>query len=178
MPPILLRLFYRVAAPLAHVFFALTRVRLRGAKCLLVRGEDAAEVLLVRHTYGDRRKWHLPGGLLKRGEDPVDGARRELREEVGLEFADPRELCVLDVRLFGHVDRVHFFLCALGAQLPELAPRDAEIAETGWFALERPPRALAKEVREVLALLESQHGKPGSPAGAERAPAEGADPST
>ena len=41
-----------------------------------------ARVLLVRHTY--RQRWGVPGGLLNRGEEPRDAARREALEEVGL----------------------------------------------------------------------------------------------
>jgi len=40
------------------------------------------QVLLVRHSY--RQSWGLPGGLLKRGEDPATAALREAAEEVGL----------------------------------------------------------------------------------------------
>ena len=39
--------------------------RVRGVRCVLVHGD---ELLLVRHSYGDRR-WGLPGGLIKRSED-------------------------------------------------------------------------------------------------------------
>lgn len=164
VPPRALRLCYRVASPLAHIFWTITRARLRGAKCALVRGAHGREVLLVRHTYGDGRLWHLPGGLLKRGERPVDGARRELREELGVECDELDELCARDLRIYGHVDRIHYFRCALASQPVELEPNSAEIAEAAWFALDAPPRPLGKQVRQVLAVLASLPGKPGSPA--------------
>ncbi|MBP1804658.1 NUDIX domain-containing protein [Rubellimicrobium aerolatum] len=40
------------------------------------------EIVLVRLTYA--RGWRLPGGGLKRGEEPVPALLRELREEIGL----------------------------------------------------------------------------------------------
>ena len=43
-------------------------------------------MLLVRHTYGPRA-WDLPGGAIKRGEPPIDAARREMDEELGLDDA-------------------------------------------------------------------------------------------
>lgn len=49
-------------------------------------------VVLVRHAaesrWGDA--WLTPGGLLEEGETTVEGLRREVHEEVGLEVVDPR----------------------------------------------------------------------------------------
>src|SRR5205823_13764033 len=39
-----------------------------------------------RHPW-DEQSWELPAGTLEAGEDPLDGARRELAEEAGLEAA-------------------------------------------------------------------------------------------
>ncbi len=49
--------------------------------------ERADAVLLVRIApgYPGAGSWTLPGGGLDFGEDPADGARREVAEETGLE---------------------------------------------------------------------------------------------
>jgi 8-oxo-dGTP pyrophosphatase MutT (NUDIX family) len=51
-------------------------------------------VLLVgQHRYAlDAYSWEIPEGGVPAGESPLDGARRELREETGVEATDWREL--------------------------------------------------------------------------------------
>ena len=49
--------------------------------------ERDGRVLLARRANEPRRgHWDLPGGFLDETEDPVDGLRREFREETGLEI--------------------------------------------------------------------------------------------
>lgn len=50
--------------------------------------DDAGRVLLVQRGRPPRPgSWGLPGGLLEVGETLVDGVRREVREECGVEIA-------------------------------------------------------------------------------------------
>lgn len=51
--------------------------------------DDADRVLLVgQHRYAlDLYSWEIPEGGVPAGESPLDGARRELREETGIEAA-------------------------------------------------------------------------------------------
>jgi 8-oxo-dGDP phosphatase len=61
-----------------------------GAVAIVALDEDDHVTLIhqYRHPLG-RRIWELPAGLIdKLGEDPVETARRELAEEVGLAAAD------------------------------------------------------------------------------------------
>ena len=56
--------------------------------------DDRDRVLLVgQHRYAlDAYSWEIPEGGVSVGETALDGARRELREETGVEAADWREL--------------------------------------------------------------------------------------
>ena len=50
------------------------------------------KLLVVRHSY--HRGYALPGGLLRKGEDPRLAACREVREEVGLAI-EPHDLVLI-----------------------------------------------------------------------------------
>jgi 8-oxo-dGTP pyrophosphatase MutT (NUDIX family) len=56
--------------------------------------DDDDRVLLVgQHRYTlDAYSWEIPEGGVPAGEPPLDGARRELREETGVDATDWREL--------------------------------------------------------------------------------------
>ncbi|WP_410570586.1 NUDIX domain-containing protein [Amycolatopsis sp. cmx-4-61] len=56
--------------------------------------DTEGRVLLLATTYGDE-EWELPGGGLNEGEPPWAGARREIKEELGLDVL-PGRLLVVD----------------------------------------------------------------------------------
>src|SRR6476620_9234358 len=82
LPIPLRRLAYRCAYAVLSVYRSVAKPALRGVKCVLV---DSDRILLVRHTYGPH-EWDFPGGGLKRNESPLSAARREMREELGVDI--------------------------------------------------------------------------------------------
>jgi len=61
---------------------------------ILLRG---SEILLMKHRRLGLSYWVLPGGAIKEGETVAACARREMREETGLEITLRKLLYVADV---------------------------------------------------------------------------------
>lgn len=119
-----------------------------GAMCRIER-EDG-HVLLVQLAY--RNRWGVPGGLLKRGEDPATAARREVREEVGLEVelvGDPVVQVDPEPR---RVDIVFVARPAPGQDPDDARPTSPEITAARWFAPDALP-PLQPETSGAFALL-------------------------
>jgi len=115
-----------------------------GAMCVIER--DEGDVLLVRQSYRDG--WAAPGGLLHRGEEPDVGARREVKEEVGVDVDTLGEpLVIIDVKA-RRIDVV--FRCRLRPPVPDAVQPDAvEIIEARWF----PKDALPEMQKETAGAL-------------------------
>ena len=103
-------------------------------------------VVLVTLSYV--RGWRLPGGGLKRGEDPREAVLRELREEIGLTAHGAVEL----VTAFDHYpdfkkDRSSLFVVRDVQYVPRWS---LEVAEVGEFPLDELPQGLSRVTRRLL----------------------------
>jgi 8-oxo-dGTP diphosphatase len=120
---------------------------------VIVTTERRARVLLIRRKHDPfAGMWALPGGFVEDHESLDDAARRELREETGVEtrrieqlhtFGDPGR----DPR--GHVISVVYQARVNATAVRPQAADDA--AEVAWFPLAKLPR-LAFDHRQVLSL--------------------------
>lgn len=153
----LLRIFRGLPTPwrlrVVHVLAPTFTV---GAICVIDRGDG--HVLLVRHSY--RRRWGFPGGLLKRGEEAVDGARREALEEVGLEIEIIGEPTVVVAPEPRRVDVVYRARPAEGSDLEALEPRSPEILELRWVPRDDLPELQHEAAGALVALARSQTPRP------------------
>jgi 8-oxo-dGTP pyrophosphatase MutT (NUDIX family) len=96
--------------------------------------DDRDRVLLVgQHRYAlDDYSWEIPEGGVPIGETALEGARRELREETGLEAATWQELA--RSHLSNSVsDEVAVLYLATGLTAGDAAPDGTEALEVRWL---------------------------------------------
>jgi ADP-ribose pyrophosphatase YjhB (NUDIX family) len=156
---------YRLALALMQAWWVVRRPRSRGVRCVLRRGDA---IVLVRHAYGDRR-WMLPGGRVRRGEDPIATARREMRAELGIAGEGWRVLgCLGARRSYRRASRADAFrrhstvYLEAAVPAPALAPRAGELTAAAWFT----PGGLPPERSENVDVAAAAGWLSGSGAGA------------
>ncbi|HEX8959411.1 MAG TPA: NUDIX domain-containing protein, partial [Solirubrobacterales bacterium] len=132
---------------LGRLVWRLFRPITLGSRCLVLDGE---RVLLVRHTYGSA--WHLPGGAVEKGETLAEAARREVREECGLEVGNLSLLGIYYSHAEGKHDHVAIFVAHGFSGTPQGQP--AEIERLEFFPLGDLPAdtspATRRRVEEYL----------------------------
>ena len=134
-----------------------------GAICLIERSDGS--LLLVRQSY--RHRWGVPGGLLQRGERPEDAARREVREEVGLDVELVGEPAVVVDAIPRRVDIVFRARPVGDRQDPVAEPSSPEIVEARWFRPDELPELQAETSSALVALARSAHNPQAVPLPAE-----------
>jgi 8-oxo-dGTP pyrophosphatase MutT (NUDIX family) len=99
--------------------------------------DDADRVLLVgQHRYPlDVVSWEIPEGGVSPSEEPLEGIRRELREETGVEASEWRELA--RAHLSNSVsDEVAVIFAAAGVTIGEADPEPTEQIDVRWVPFE------------------------------------------
>jgi len=125
--------------------------------------DEQGRLMLVRRAVEPQMgKWDTPGGFLEEGERPLDGLRRELLEETGLEI-EPGEFVGAVIDLYGDGPDAQSILSlnwtarVLGGTP---APAD-DISEIRWFAgdeIPGPDEIGFSSVVEILALWRERRG--------------------
>ncbi len=129
------RTAYRIAYPLARIWWRLRHPHYRGV-LVAVYVDDA--LLLLRSSY--RSAWNLPGGGVQTGENLRTAAIRELREETGIVAAlSSLQPAGIEIGLWnGRNEHVFYFILQL-PERPNLVLDNREIIEALWVC----PSALA-----------------------------------
>lgn len=119
---------------------------------VLLTREPRPRLLLIRRKHDPfAGAWALPGGFIEMDETLEQSARRELREETGIEVTE-----LVQVYTFGNPGRdprgrtisVAYLARVDADALNPVAADDA--AEVGWFALDALP-ALAFDHDQIIA---------------------------
>ncbi len=105
--------------------------------------DHEGRILLVRRRFPpEAGGWCLPGGLAEAGEGPEEAARREVREETGLEVSVVRHLATL-----GHFVAFVEAESSGGALLA-----GSDVLDLGWFTPAEAPALCFVNHRRALEL--------------------------
>lgn len=112
------------------------------------------QILLVRHSYGPEG-WYFPGGGLRRGENPEDAARRELREETACGVNSLRLVGVIEEELSGAPHTAHIFSGVVN-DMPKADGR--EVIEARFFPTHSLPEPLGPSTKARLKMWQARKG--------------------
>lgn len=143
-------LFGQLLRPFATMaFFLYNKITHRPRARVIILNEQG-EVLLVRNWARERR-WGLPGGGIQRKERPVQAAKRELHEELGVVVPIKNLQLIATLQNYSYPALI-YQATIKKRQLPAEPHNPWEITHMEWFALHSLPK-LSPMTREALGLL-------------------------
>jgi ADP-ribose pyrophosphatase YjhB (NUDIX family) len=130
-----------------------------GAMCIIERSDG--RVLFIRHLY--RKRWGVPGGLLQRHETATDAARREVREEIGLDVELIGEPTVNVDAMPRRVDIVFRARPVNDADADRVRPSSVEVLEARWFSPVELPELQFETAQAIQTLARASFAPPARP---------------
>ena len=153
----LARFALRIGYRALRIWWRVRRPALTGSYVAVWHGD---RLLLIRNSYKSGET--LPCGGLKRGETHRGAARRELKEEVGIDVEERQLVFACEIEVEGPLatDRAHFFELEVDAE-PTVEIDGREVVWAGFCPLEE--LAQRPLIRSVRAYLECRSASTGSP---------------
>ena len=152
----MIRLAYRyVLHPGLVTYYRVFRPKTHGVK-VVIQDERSRDILVVRHCYGNREVWHVPGGGYRPSSETAEtAARREIREELGLELGPLDLLGEYRTDKLGNRDTAQIFLATVRDAAIRMGP---EIEEVRWSSRQAILHGLRTYgvTRHALGLLENR----------------------
>lgn len=129
-----------------------------------------SSVLLVRRTQEPGKGlWSVPGGLVELGETVEDAARREAKEETGIEVRIEKLLDVIDSVVYDDQRKIRFhyvLIIFLAHPLTTAAEPHADVSEVRWVHFSDlssyPMTKSAKKLLLKIGAIGEQSEKAGS----------------
>jgi 8-oxo-dGTP pyrophosphatase MutT (NUDIX family) len=119
----------------------------RSAGGVVVRDEEVVVIVPVKRSAAGEKVLGLPKGHIDRGETPAQAAKREVREETGIDAELVEELGEVRYRYHRRgrlIDKVvRFFL--FDYRSGDVADHDHEIEDARWMPLAEAARSLTYE---------------------------------
>jgi len=109
---------------------------MQGTLCLLIK-DNKILLALKKRGFG-AGKWNGPGGKVEKGEEIIDAAIRETKEEIGVEIINPEKIGIMRFHFPYKQDwdmEVHVFLVKEWRGSPE----ESEEMAPEWFSLDEIP---------------------------------------
>ena len=130
------RCAYKAAHRMLRAYWGIRNPHTHGA---LIAAWYDDQILLVKNSY--RNEYTLPGGYVRSGESPEQGAARELREEVGVDvFPSELRLAYSDTKRYEN-RRDHVTICEV--MLKRRIKLKVDNREVVWAGFRRPDEVLS-----------------------------------
>lgn len=141
----ILRPFLPLALLVMRVYWFIFRPKTYGVKVFVVFGN---KVLLIRHTYG-HPFWTFPGGGISKNESIENAAKREIKEETGIELGKTSLAGSFISTQEYKEDNITVMLAE--ALNENIQKDDFEIKEARWFDVAQPPMLppIAQKIFEI-----------------------------
>jgi 8-oxo-dGTP diphosphatase len=121
----------------------------------VVIADNNQHILLLDHVLRPASGWGIPGGFIDYGEQPELAARREIREETGLELENLRLILIRTVAR--HIEIIYYATAKNNGV--EARAKSREIFKVAWFEADNFPPEMSNyqksQISEVLKVVNS-----------------------
>lgn len=102
---------------------------------ILILSQDEKILILKPSGVFSSSPWSIPKGHIEMGEDPIDAATRETKEEAGIAF-DGNDLIPMGERVFSNKKKkLHVFLAKIQKESKDINPKlNWEHSEYLWVS--------------------------------------------
>lgn len=133
--------------PIVRLYWKVFQPRTFGVKVLILHPVKQNEFLVVRHSYGNKQIWNLPGGGYNpKKENVLQAGIREVKEELGVLLVEPRIIGHYFTTRQGKRDSVTFVTGTI-SDIKSLK-KSYEITDFDWFRIDNVPNS--SEVSTII----------------------------